>query len=1280
MARITRDLPRRSAPFLALCALVLASLPGRADDTSLFTARIPPNVMFIVDTSGSMNIIAWHPAFHPDAVYDPTNCPFVADPDDPAYDPRCLEFPLCEMPWAWSTLDGGSDDAWSNTDRTFRTLNGRMGMTPPYANCGTRDVYVDPLLQADSIQTRWAYTYLRWYFSPNTEVDHDGNGLTVRQEILASNNGQTSQCLLDENPSLPTTYTKYKRSRIAAARQVLRTVICETALVADLRYGLAKFQAASDPAGGYVVQGIDNYTQTQADAIEADIVDLVGESWTPLSETLFNVYRYFQSRTAGLQAFGKNGTTRFPRYNISLSGSTSSGTFTSQPVTHDCQKHYVILVTDGEPTMDNFANASTSLNGVDSTGFNTLIGDYYLPGDEDETPPNTYWAPNMDATSCGGDCKSSLYLDDITSFMHEKDFALDPAFPGVQIIDTYTVGFTTSVAANALLQRAADVGGGEFFTSNSPEALAEAITDALNSIVSKSKSFTSAAVPASRTTSGDNFYSAFFLPVLDTPFWIGHLKNFDFTGAGEVLTADGKCAIGADPTAVPPCSAVGALRTTANAFWDAADAMPAPASRKLYVDLRPTSPASMFAQPPVFDVPSPATAAVAWFGILATDSAVLPYSTLPPTITTDAMATALIRNLRGCVFGTNCTARVDANGDKIYLGDIFHSNPVVVGSPNAAINENSYRTFANDHRERTRVVYAGANDGFLHAFHAGDWATLEVDGITPLVPPRHDRGTGEELFGFMPYGVRKTIKDFVKFSSGLRTAVNVDGSPIVADVWFNRNVAGSNLTTVAPKAVAKDPSGVQWRTVLLEGLRDGGQHYSALDITDPTADAAESTTTYPRYLWSFPAEDPINSVNGGTVSETGYVTNTWSEPVITRVRVRVDDAADRYERWVAIFGAGYHLEGDPNGTGYVANSSKGRAIYMVDINTGRVLAKKAFHPSTLLPYPPTSLSLATTEQVTMREMQYAIASAPAVFDLDFDGFADVIYIGDLGGNLWKWVVSAPGDDPISGVSPYNSLAQPQWPFRLFFRGSASTEPPPELAPTYGAWNNTVHYQSFFFPPTGALRNGELVLAWGGGERAEPIGTAAEWSDGLLSNNNHYYVVKDADPLERVGTLPNRFTGKLTENDLADFDAVSPLTCAQMKATKQGYFLTGRDSEKFISNSTIFLGTLFTGSFLPANPALSNCDGKGTAFLYAFDLECGVGEFQSNPGSEADKRRMAIGTGLPTRPRVSVGDLNQGDPSGCVNKVVVVTSDGEIWNDCPGSLPSSGVQVRSWRER
>ena len=54
------------------------------------------------------------------------------------------------------------------------------------------------------------------------------------------------------------------------------------------------------------------------------------------------------------------------------------------------------------------------------------------------------------------------------------------------------------------------------------------------------------------------------------------------------------------------------------------------------------------------------------------------------------------------------------------MGDIFHSNPQLVAEPENAFfykaNLHSYQDFFNKHQHRRRVLYAGANDGLLHAF------------------------------------------------------------------------------------------------------------------------------------------------------------------------------------------------------------------------------------------------------------------------------------------------------------------------------------------------------------------------------------------------------------------------------------------------------------------------------------------------------------------------------------------------------------------------------------
>ena len=94
--------------------------------------------------------------------------------------------------------------------------------------------------------------------------------------------------------------------------------------------------------------------------------------------------------------------------------------------------------------------------------------------------------------NCGGDgsasedsCEISLYLDDIAKFMQETDFRpdLDPHNGNEQVIDVYTVGFTTSPFANAVLQKTATQGNGQFYFSTDPEQLATDIVSAVTDIM-----------------------------------------------------------------------------------------------------------------------------------------------------------------------------------------------------------------------------------------------------------------------------------------------------------------------------------------------------------------------------------------------------------------------------------------------------------------------------------------------------------------------------------------------------------------------------------------------------------------------------------------------------------------------------------------------------------------------------------------------------------------------------------------------------------------------------
>jgi hypothetical protein len=78
---------------------------------------------------------------------------------------------------------------------------------------------------------------------------------------------------------------------------------------------------------------------------------------------------------------------------------------------------------------------------------------------------------------------------------------------------------------------------------------------------------------------------------------------------------------------------------------------------------------------------------------------------------------------------------------------------------------------------------------------------------------------------------------------------------------------------------------------------------------------------------------------------------TWGQPVMPRVKLNVStntNSGAGFERWVAIVTGGYDETSDPNNTAtidptkaaYSAGANKGRAIYMIDLKTGKVIAQQ----------------------------------------------------------------------------------------------------------------------------------------------------------------------------------------------------------------------------------------------------------------------------------------------------------------------------------------------------
>ena len=203
--------------------------------------------------------------------------------------------------------------------------------------------------------------------------------------------------------------------------------------------------------------------------------------------------------------------------------------------------------------------------------------------------------------------------------------------------------------------------------------------------------------------------------------------------------------------------------------------------------------------------------------------------------------------------------------------------------------------------------------------------------------------TGQELMAYAPHAVFPHLIELTKPAYAHR--YYVDGSPTAADVQTANG----------------------WRTWVVGGLGAGGRGAYALDVTDPArlANAAASGNPALIVQWEFTAADD---------PDLGF---TFSQPSIVRMQ---------NGRWAALFGNGYNSPND-HAVLYVIFLDGGqdgtwtRGVDYVRIPASGGLPVQAGAANGL--------------------------STPAAVDLDGDFFTDLIYAGDLQGNLWKFDVSSP---------------------------------------------------------------------------------------------------------------------------------------------------------------------------------------------------------------------------------------------------------------------------------
>jgi len=203
------------------------------------------------------------------------------------------------------------------------------------------------------------------------------------------------------------------------------------------------------------------------------------------------------------------------------------------------------------------------------------------------------------------------------------------------------------------------------------------------------------------------------------------------------------------------------------------------------------------------------------------------------------------------------------------LGDIVHSTPAYVGKPASnwprTGTYDGYSAFVSDKSDRTPVIYAGSNDGMLHAFSAEEVAGANNQQDIDFT----------ELFAYIP--------------GFLYSETANEGLHYLADPNYDHKFyVDLPLRSVDVKVSGRSGVGTgttdeAWRTVLIGGSRTGGKGIFALDVTDPAQFSEDEAGKLA--LWEF------------THSELGYQVDA---PIVSLARWGNNDV-----RWTAFFGNGY---------------------------------------------------------------------------------------------------------------------------------------------------------------------------------------------------------------------------------------------------------------------------------------------------------------------------------------------------------------------------------------
>lgn len=647
-------------PF-ALLLLVFATpaISGTVAQGPLFlSTSVKPNIMLMVDNSGSMDNIVPETPYDANTIYLATCPASVRIPAGDSVDIRISS----NQPRI----------RYSGTSYQFGTGNGQRCFDAS-ANYNARLHANDVIAPVFYLDTEYTGNYLNWYFDASNTTPTWTSGQTKK----------------------PGTQT-----RIEIAKTTTKTLVDS---LGNVRLGLSVYHHVGSNSlnGGSLREIMGDLDNAKKTSVKNKIDTLTASTHTPISETLSDIGRYFTTGYTGNLKLhpGQSNEVSASVANIFNNHSirNDSGQTIASPIEYFCQKNYAVLMTDGRPQSDR--NISSAFADYD--------GDCALTGANCDTLDRK---PGVAYESRGSD-----YLDDVAQALNEMD--LRPDLKDLDNNDfknnliTYTVGFAdTNVLTNQLLEQAATQGGGKYETAENATQLSNTLSSIFQNIADESKSSASAIATNSTQFQSDSLiYQATFNSIN----WSGHLFALELTT--EDTNGNGVLDSGEDNNQNDKLD----TGMIGNQIWDAADKLNATVtggianSRQIF-SYNPAAAGSKgieFLESDLNDTQK---------AVLGCGSScdVIDYFRGDQSNEIENGGSYRNRTYKEDVVENDGT--ITPTNVTNLLGDIVNSAPMFVGRDDFGYSTisgpegSSYSAFAAT--PRRKMIYVGANDGMLHGF------------------------------------------------------------------------------------------------------------------------------------------------------------------------------------------------------------------------------------------------------------------------------------------------------------------------------------------------------------------------------------------------------------------------------------------------------------------------------------------------------------------------------------------------------------------------------------